>query len=492
MSRVLLASTYELGAQPLGLAWPAAELSRRGHEVRCVDLAVEPWPTDDLAWAEAVAFSVPMHTALRLALAAVDRLRASLPDVPVALYGLYAPVAAATGALRRGDLAAAGDVGGALAGWLAGAPGTTGPGGAVVDLGPATTGGASGDLLPSRAGLPGLGAYARLVAADGERLVGTVEASRGCNHRCRHCPVPVVYGGRSRAVAPGAVLADINGLVAAGAAHVRFADPDFLNRPAHALRIARGLRAGHPEVTFDATIKVSHLLRHPDVVAELATLGLVFVVSAFESTSEVVLRRLEKGHTSDDAGRAIAQLRRLGVEIRPSFLPFTPWTCRQDLVDIVDFVARFDLVANVDPVQYSIRLLIPPGSLLLEGVDPVLAACLGGLDAASLGHRWRAEDPLLDELQAALATRTEAAAGGGEPVETTYAAVRALVFGHLGRRDPGPPEPVVSRGPEARLRPHLSEPWFCCAEPTHGQLAGVGAAPVAFAPCPSPTTRTSG
>ena len=472
MSRVLLVSTYELGAQPLGLAWPAAELTRAGHEVRSVDLAVEPWPAADVGWAEAVAFSVPMHTALRLALAAIDRLRATRPGVPVALHGLYAPVAAATGALGEGDLAVAGEAGAALAGWLAG----NGPAGGpevAVDLGQARATGADGVALPRRAGLPGLGAYARLVTADGERLVGTVEASRGCNHRCRHCPVPVVYNGRSRPVAVEAVLADVDGLVAAGAGHVRFADPDFLNRPAHALRVARGLHARHPGVTFDATIKVSHLLRHRDVVAELARLGLVFVVSAFESTSDTVLARLDKGHTAADAGRAVAELREVGVEIRPSLLPFTPWTCRQDLVDIVDFVAAFDLVANVDPVQYSIRLLIPPGSLLLEADDPVLAGRLQEFDAALLGYRWTSEDPLLDELQAELAALTERAAETAEPAAATYAAVRALVFARLGRRDPGPPEPVATRGPEPAGRPHLSEPWFCCAEPTRNQLAGV-------------------
>lgn len=492
MSRVLLVSTYELGAQPLGLAWPAAELTRAGHEVRSVDLAVEPWPAADVDWAQAAAFSVPMHTALRLALAAIDRLRATRPGVPVALYGLYAPVAAATGVLGEGDLAVAGETGAALAGWLAGNGPAGRPEAAAIDLGRARATGADGVVLPRRAGLPGLEAYARLVTADGDVLVGTVEASRGCNHRCRHCPVPVVYAGRSRAVPEESVLADVDGLVTAGAGHVRFADPDFLNRPTHALRVARGLHAGHPGVTFDATIKVSHLLRHRDVVAELATLGLVFVVSAFESTSDTVLRRLDKGHTGPDAGRAVAELREVGVEIRPSLLPFTPWTRRQDLVDIVDFVAAFDLVANVDPVQYSIRLLIPPGSLVLDGDDPVLARRLGGFDAALLGYRWSAEDQLLDELQAELAARTERAAETAEPVATTYAAVRALVFTRLGRRDPGPPEPVATRGPDPARRPHLSEPWFCCAEPTRHQLAGVGAAPVTFGPCPSPTTRTSG
>ena len=41
--RVLLVSTYELGHQPLHVASPAAALRRAGHEVACLDLAVEMW-----------------------------------------------------------------------------------------------------------------------------------------------------------------------------------------------------------------------------------------------------------------------------------------------------------------------------------------------------------------------------------------------------------------------------------------------------------------
>ena len=39
------------------------------------------------------------------------------------------------------------------------------------------------------------------------------------------------------------VLADIRAQVAAGARHVTFGDPDFLNGPGHALDVARRLHA---------------------------------------------------------------------------------------------------------------------------------------------------------------------------------------------------------------------------------------------------------
>ena len=90
--RVLLISTYELGHQPLHVASPAAALRRAGHEVRCLDLSVQPWDHSALEWTQAVGFSVPMHTAMRLALSAGRRARREHPELPLCFYGLYATV----------------------------------------------------------------------------------------------------------------------------------------------------------------------------------------------------------------------------------------------------------------------------------------------------------------------------------------------------------------------------------------------------------------
>ena len=224
----------------------------------------------------------------------------------------------------------------------------------MVDLGrhrPAT--------VPDRGGLPGLERYARLAVGGEERPAGYVEASRGCVHRCRHCPVPVVYDGRLRIVPEGVVLADVEALVEAGARHLTFGDPDFLNGPHHSLRVVAAVHKHWPELTFDCTTKVEHILRHEGLWPELAEAGCLFVVSAFESVNDDILAVLDKGHTTAEAAAAVALLRRHGIEIRPSFLPFTPWTTLDDVADVVDFAAALDLVPNVDPVQNTIRLLVP-------------------------------------------------------------------------------------------------------------------------------------
>jgi radical SAM superfamily enzyme YgiQ (UPF0313 family) len=220
--RVLLVSTYELGHQPLHLASPAARLIREGHDVECLDLAVEEWDEPTFQTAGAVAFSVPMHTAMRLAVQAARRLRSARPDLPIAFYGLYAAMGADRTVGRLADCLIVGEYEDELAAWVAslGQPGEV-PGGTVrVDLGRKSF------APPARHLLPGLENYARLEIEGETRLAGYVEASHGCRHRCRHCPIPAVYDGRYRVTGLDNVLADIAALVGLGARHITFGDPD--------------------------------------------------------------------------------------------------------------------------------------------------------------------------------------------------------------------------------------------------------------------------
>src|SRR5215468_6716726 len=138
-------------------------------------------------------------------------------------------------------------------------------------------------LVPDRSSLPPLSKYATLQMPNGERrMVGYTEASRGCRHLCRHCPVVPIYQGQFRVVQPEIVLADIGAQVMAGARHITFGDPDFFNGPTHAMRIVRALHAAHPLLTYDVTIKIEHLLKHRELVPALAATGCAFVTSAVE------------------------------------------------------------------------------------------------------------------------------------------------------------------------------------------------------------------
>ena len=426
--RVLLVSAYELGHQPLHVASPAAALRSAGHDVRCLDLAVEQWRPEDVDWAERVAFSVPMHTAMRLAVRAAEAVRRARPELPVCFYGLYAPVSRDRTLGRLADRLIAGEYEPALLRWVAGADGDE----PLVQL-------ARGSFeLPARDLLPPLERYAHLAIGGEERLVGYVEASHGCVHMCRHCPIPSVYDGRIRIVGVDTVLADVEQLVALGARHITFGDPDFLNGVKHSRAVVREMHERFPELTFDCTTKVEHVLEFAHLWPELAANGCLFVVMAVELMNDEILDRLDKGHTAREAADAVALLREHGIEPRQSLMPFTPWTTRADLEDIVDFVERHDLMGNVDPVQFTIRLLVPEGSLLLELDDWER----GPYDADALSYPWESD---LDDLQRRLAAIAEE--GGPE----AYSRMRAEIVG----------EPAQIAAGSVEGRPRLTEPWFC-------------------------------
>ncbi len=440
--KVLLASTYELGHQPLHLASPAAALSGAGHQVRTVDLSVKRFDREDLEWSDGLAFSVPMHTAMRLATRAARMVKAAYPRLPVCAYGLYAGFGLDSGESPF-DHAVSGEYEPGLLRWADEIRRGRRPRGSrLVELGKTKF------HVPSRTSLPPLERYAHLQVGDERRKVGNVEASHGCRHRCRHCPIPVVYEGRIRVVDEASVLADIGQLVELGASHVTFGDADFFNAPAHSLRVVRAMHAAHPHLTFDLTTKVELIIRHAALWPELAASGLLFVVSAFETTNDQTLRLLDKGHTRADEEAAVRLLRGESIEIRPTWLPFTPWTSLDDLRDLVRFVVDHRLIGNVDPVQLTIRLLIPRGSLLLD--LPELVPYLDAYDEESLGWRWHAADPRMDALHARLTELHKSGVADGLEGRELFAVLAGEIMGSSDFF-----LPVAERSPR------LTEPWFC-------------------------------
>ena len=458
---ILLVACYELGHQPLGVAWPAACLEARGYLPAVMDVAVEPFDEHRAARAELVAIAVPMYTALRVGLEVAERVRALNPRARLCFYGLYASLNAETLLAGGADAVIGGEVEPALVRYV---EALESPDPAAAVPGVRTRAHASEPSLertafpvPSRGGLPALQRYTRLERGGRRELTGYVEASRGCRHRCRHCPIPPVYGGRFVVVPPDVVLADVRQQVTAGATHVTFGDPDFLNGPRHAFAVAERLHAEFPAVTFDVTAKVEHLLRHRARLGELARLGCAFAVTAVESLSDVVLGHLDKGHTRADVGEVLCLARAAGLDLRPTWLAFTPWTTLDDYHEMLDFIAAEDLIDRVDSVQYSLRLLVPPGSLLLG--SPALRPFLGPLQADAFNHSWIHPDPRMDALQAEVAAVVAADAAAGADGAATFDRVRGLVDAARGR--PGRPPVTAGLRPDRARPPRLTESWFC-------------------------------
>ncbi len=449
---VLLISTYELGRQPFGLASPAAWLRRAHHQVNCVDLAVGELPEHTAADADVIGFYLPMHTATRLALPLIRQVRELNPTAHICAFGLYAVVNTSHLRALGVETLLAGEFETellALCQRLA-SPATAEHAGIT-----STWIEKQQFLLPDRSDLPQLHEYAQLVVGDKTRTVGYVEASRGCKHRCRHCPVVPVYDGRFRVVQRDVVLDDIRQQIEAGARHVTFGDPDFFNGVGHGLALVEQLHAEFPDVSYDVTIKIEHLLKHHDRLSALHETGCAFVTSAVESVDDEVLRILDKGHTREDFVRVAQLCRDTGLVLNPTFISFTPWTTPSSYLELLQLLAELDLVDQVAPVQLAIRLLVPQGSRLLE-LEHV-RAFLQPFEAEELGYPWMHPDPHVDTLFERVCVAVCQDQGTPATRRQVFGAIWTLAHEALGLQTPR----YIDDVPVPATIPYLTEPWYC-------------------------------
>jgi radical SAM superfamily enzyme YgiQ (UPF0313 family) len=452
---ILLISTYELGRQPFGLASPAAWLRKRGHTVTCLDLSRQVLSEQAVREAGLIAFYVPMHTATRLTLELLEPIRKTNPDAHLCAYGLYAPLAA--------DNLQSGGVESLLGGEFEQA---------LVDLAEHLSGLSAFPQIhpldsnvslarlrfvtPDRSDLPALKNYAHLVMPEGEhRLVGYTEASRGCKHLCRHCPIVPVYDGVFRIVDREVVLSDIRQQVKAGAQHITFGDPDFFNGVGHAVPLVEALHREFPELTYDVTIKVEHLRENKELLKTLRATGCLFVVSAVESLDNRILEKLQKGHTREDFFGVVEECRRAGIALQPTFVPFTPWTTYENYLDLLEQLRRLQLVAAVAPIQLAIRLLITAGSRLLEIQE--VRDQIEPFDAKSLIYPWehgvRGIDRLCEELQDIVAAAEQRKLGRAAVFEKVWRAANRAADRRIEEKT------LVDAAVKAV--PYLNEPWYC-------------------------------
>jgi hypothetical protein len=458
--KAVLINPYELGRQPFALAEPAAWLKRAGFQVACIDLSLQKLDSRTLAGASLVAVYVGMHTATRIAVEAIPRIKALAPGAHLCVYGLYAPM---NEMLLRG-LGVGTVLGGEFEpGLLSLAERLRSTRRSGTQSEPLINLSRIEFLTPDRTGLPPLARYAHLQLPNGSsKVVGFAEGSRGCKHLCRHCPVVPVYQGKFRIVAADVVMADIRSQVAKGAEHISFGDPDFFNGPTHALKLVTALHAEFPGVTFDAVIKVQHLINHAELLAELKRCGCLFITAAVEAVDDVILEYLDKNHTAADFGRVMALLRQAGIAFAPTFVAFTPWTTLEGYVELLQRLIDLELVESVPPIQLCIRLLVPQGSYLLK--LPGFRDLIQDFDATILGYPWRHRDSRVDELQRQVQAFVASAEQAGLLRRELFARIWTMAHEAAGR-----PAPELTENLGSPI-PRLSEPWYCCAEPTEQQL----------------------
>jgi hypothetical protein len=460
--KIVLISPYDLGRQPFALAEPAAVFRNAKYEVECLDLSQQKLTAKVLAPANVVFIYLSMLTATRIAVEAMPRIKQMAPRARIAVFGWYAPVNeeflrglgvdAVFGGESETDMLT-------YAESLSAADEHPARHQAVVNLKRIDF------MVPDRHSLPALEKYSQLIFPDGNRRVmGFTETTRGCKHLCRHCPVVPVYNGRFYAIPADIVLEDIRQQVAQGAQHISFGDPDFLNGPLHAQRIVEAMHEEFPALTYDAVIKIEHLIKYPDFLPFLRDSGCILVTTAVESVDDTILEYLDKGHTAAEFEQVVSLMKQHEIALAPTFIPFTPWTTISNYIDLLNKIAELKLIMSVNPVQLSLRLLIPSGSRILE--LPKQETCITDFNPASLGYTWVHRDAEVDVLQESIRNWTEQAESEGLSRLEIFNGIRRIALSAAGSD-----EKDVTEEQCGEPVPVHSESWYCCAEPTEQQLA---------------------
>ena len=139
----------------------------------------------------------------------------------------------------------------------------------------------------------------------------------------------------------------------------------------------------------------------------------------------------------------------------------------ESYLDLLRVIQAESLTENVAPIQLGIRLLIPEGSRLLELEE--VRRNVGVFDPESLFYPWKHADPRID----ALSEMVQAIAAEGDRRKES----RTIVFERIWKAAhaaAGLSAPALHPSREPAAIPFLSEPWYCCAEPTREQFVSIG------------------
>ncbi|MEV7231088.1 RCCLKC-tail radical SAM protein [Polymorphospora sp. NPDC051019] len=360
-------SSFEAELQPLASACVAAALQDQGAAVTAWDAHAFPDRLPD-AEVDLVLLSVQQFEGLHRAVDLAPRLRTAHPGAPIVAFGQYAQMNS-TEFLARVD-AVAFDEPERIAQELCQAAVGQLPLPQVPALRTASRMTARPPRRRITATAPARHLFPSLVHYPahhtGLGLMGNIEVSRGCHHKCTYCSV---YGAYDGGVAPyqlETVLADARQLADDGVRHFFFIDAEFFNSRTLGVEVVRQIAAEFPGSTFEFTTRVDHILDYPELLEELVSLGLRRVTSALEFPSDRILRIFDKGIDVAHMRAAIAEAERIGFELNPTFIPFTPWVRYEELLTFEDFLVETGLARVVEPTALQTRLLLFKGSPLLQ------------------------------------------------------------------------------------------------------------------------------
>jgi hopanoid C-3 methylase len=403
MTSSVVVSIFEGGYQPLNALTGLAALRQAGHDTDFIDAYVDGIDIERLKAYDIIIFPVPLFDSLMSAIrACVDLDRAGSTAQRV-MFGQYATINAPYLSQTYADHVVSGEWEVPLVSLLNRQRGAAEPTVNVYSRGKELESSIAmlklrGTMArPMRDAAPRLDKYPQphLTQLLGEKkIVGGLELTRGCHHKCTYCSVYSAYDGKVLLGEVEEIVADIDTLIEQGMEHLTFIDAEFFNATRRSFDALARIHARHPQLTFDFTTRVDHILHNRDRLKDLHDQGVRVITSALEFPNDEVLRQVRKEVTVEDLKTSVALVQGSGITLNPTFIMFNPWVGLEDFARFNDFLVETQMEDAVDPVQYETRLHLYKGSPLLRN-DTIRAL---RLEEREFHYDWLHPDPRVDDL----------------------------------------------------------------------------------------------
>jgi len=196
------------------------------------------------------------------------------------------------------------------------------------------------------------------------RLMTTMVTSRGCPFNCDFCSSSEFFGVRWRARSVDNMLEEIDIIHNKhGYDAMSFVDDNFTLNPERAIKVSERILANGWDIVWAAMTRVDTVVKHPEMVRQMAKAGFSWTFIGFESGNEEMLSAYGKKACTDDARRAMSILKDNNVRVTGAFILGAVDETEEMIESTIEFAKE------LDPTRAQFSLLTPyPGAKLYERV----------------------------------------------------------------------------------------------------------------------------
>ena len=192
----------------------------------------------------------------------------------------------------------------------------------------------------------------------------SVSTGRGCPFKCNFCSVWKFYDGKVRQMSAQRVAKEI---AAVESDHITFVDDNFLLNHVRENEIVDLLKTHGVKKRYSMQCRTDSIVRHPELVAKWAEIGLYGVLLGFEGASDRMLDKVDKKNTITANDEAIRIIKDQGLVIWGAFIVDPDWV-EDDFKRLRDYVTE----KQITHTQFTVLTPLPGTVLYKQWQDKLL------------------------------------------------------------------------------------------------------------------------